>query len=113
MWLWRPFHRCFVKLRRGWNKKSDIIDVFATFFFLSYSKCLYQSALLLTHSKFSTYNVSEHYSKFTLDKAIVDPRITYGSVTHLSFAIPAVLISVVFNILPTLLLILYPDLGLC
>ena len=28
VWLWRPFHRCFVRLRRGWNTKSDIIDAF-------------------------------------------------------------------------------------
>ena len=27
VWLWRPFHRCFVQLRRGWNTKSDLIDV--------------------------------------------------------------------------------------
>ena len=41
MWLLRPFHRCFVRLRRGWNTKSDIIDVFCTFFMLSYSKIIY------------------------------------------------------------------------
>ena len=38
VWLWRPFHRCFVQLRRGWDTKSDIIDVFITFsFFLMIS----------------------------------------------------------------------------
>ena len=108
MCLWKPFHRCFVKLRRGWNKKSDIIDVFATFFLLSYSKCLYQSAVLLYALKVSTYNVSEHSIYFVVERAYIDPSITYGSANHLLFAIPAVLISFVFNILPTLLLILYP-----
>ena len=29
VWLWRPFHRCFVRLQRGWDTKSDIIDVFS------------------------------------------------------------------------------------
>ena len=38
IWLWRPFHRCFARLRRGWNTKSDLIDVFASFFLLSYCK---------------------------------------------------------------------------
>ena len=33
VWLWRPFYRCFVCLRRSWNTKSDIIDAFITFFF--------------------------------------------------------------------------------
>ena len=47
VWMWRPFHRCSVRLRRTWDTKSDIIDVFITFFLLSYSKCLYQTVLLL------------------------------------------------------------------
>ena len=50
VWLWRPFHRCFVRLRRGWDTKSDIIDVFTTFFFLSYDKVLFQ-ALMLVHTR--------------------------------------------------------------
>ena len=33
VWLWKPFHRCFVRLQRGWDTKNDIIDVFTTFFF--------------------------------------------------------------------------------
>ena len=74
VWLWRPFHRCFVKLRRGWNKKSDIIDVFATFFLLSYSKCLYQSVPLLYALKVSTYNVSEHSIYFCLLYTSPSPR---------------------------------------
>ena len=30
--LWRTFHKYIVCLRRGWNTKSDIINVFASFF---------------------------------------------------------------------------------
>ena len=36
--LWRPFNGCFVCLSRGWNTKSDLIDVFTSFFLLFYSK---------------------------------------------------------------------------
>ena len=36
VFLWRPFHRYFVKLQRGWDKTSDIVDVFASFFLLSH-----------------------------------------------------------------------------
>ena len=39
--LWRPLNGCFIFLRRGWNTKSDLIDVFASFFLLSYSKILF------------------------------------------------------------------------
>ena len=37
-WAWKPFHRCFVQLRRGWSNKSDLVDVFASFFLLSSGK---------------------------------------------------------------------------
>ena len=39
--LWRPFHKCFTRIRRGWNTKSDIINVFATFLLISYNKLLH------------------------------------------------------------------------
>ena len=43
VWLWRPFHRCFVKLRREWDTKNDNIDVFCTFLLLSYTKLVSQT----------------------------------------------------------------------
>ena len=104
VWLWRPFHRCFVRLRRGWDTKSDIIDVFATFFFLSCSKILYQT-LLLTFSK-DVKNINESGNYFITYRSLLDLSISYGSTYQLSLAIPA-LISIVFIIPPPLLLILY------
>ena len=44
---WRPFHQCFVKLRREWNTKNDLIDVFITFFILSYNKFATLAVLML------------------------------------------------------------------
>ena len=52
--LWRPFHGWFVHLRRGWNTKSDLIDVFASFFLLSYCKILY--LIILTFDFTETTN---------------------------------------------------------
>ena len=49
VWLWRSMPRCFVRLRRRWNKKSDIIDVFCTFFLLSFSKIMYQTLLFTSY----------------------------------------------------------------
>ena len=65
--LWRPFHGCFVRLRRGWNTKSDLIDVFASFVLLSYSKILYQ--IILTFDSEEIFNYS-----------LTDGRITNGYV---------------------------------
>jgi hypothetical protein len=63
VWLWRLMHRCFIRLRRGWNKTSDIVDIFSTFFLLSFSNCksLYQiasSVLLLPIQSFITPRLS-------------------------------------------------------
>ena len=105
VWLWRPFHGCFVRLRRGLDTKSDIIDVFTTFFTLSYSKILYQTEqFTVTHI---ITNINEAGRKFEERRLLVDPSITYGGSHHLAFVIPSLFISVL-NILPPLLLTLYP-----
>ena len=106
VWLWRPFHRCFVRLRRGWDTKSDIIDAFTTFFFLTYSKILCQTLLLISSKPIRNIEPSGKY--FLTYVSVVDHSVDYGSLYHLSFVIPGVLISLIFNILPPLLLILYP-----
>lgn len=41
--LWKPFHRCFVCLRKRFDTKKDTVDVFVTFLLLTYSKFMYQS----------------------------------------------------------------------
>ena len=104
--LWRPFHRCFVRLRRNWNKKSDIIDVFTTFFLLSYGKIWYQTLILLTSDEITNINISGHHS--TTRQCVIDQNITYGGTYHPIFAIPSTFIFIIFNMLPPLLLILYP-----
>ena len=106
VWLWRPFHRCFVRLRRGWDTKSDIIDVFTTFLLLSCGKILYQTLLLLNHDEILNINLSGQH--FTSYQCVADQSVSYGSIYHLLFAIPSVLIFFVCTIIPLLLLILYP-----
>ena len=39
--FWRPFHKIFVTIRRQWDSRSDLINVFATFLLLSYGKLFY------------------------------------------------------------------------
>ena len=45
--VWRPFHVCFTRFRRRWNPKGSVINAFATFLLLSYSKLLTVSYSLL------------------------------------------------------------------
>ena len=106
VWLWRPFHRCFVRLRRGWDTKSDIVDVFTTFFILSYYKIMYQT-MLLTIKCIMTH-INQFGGYYHTYQPLVDRSINYGSLYHLAFAVPALLIFMVFNVLPPLMLTCYP-----
>ena len=38
--VWRPFRMCFARFRRKWNPKGSVINTFAAFLPLSYSKLL-------------------------------------------------------------------------
>ena len=104
--LWGPFHKCFVRLQRGWDTRSDIIDVFASFFLLVYNKVMYQLVLFARclHLRYMNNATSAYCYKvmmFDMDTDCLSGR-------HLSFLVPLVVFSIVFNILPALLLVFYP-----
>ena len=58
--LWRPFHGYFVWLRTCWNTKTDLIDVFTSFFLLSYSKILYQIMLTFDTEEITSYSLIDN-----------------------------------------------------
>ena len=41
--LWRPFHKSFVRARRTWDPEASMVNAFATFLVLSFSKILFVS----------------------------------------------------------------------
>ena len=106
VWLWRPFHGCFVRLQRGWDTKSDIIDVFITFFILSYNKLLFQSLMLVyTHPVVEIDPVGKPYVAY---HSLFSPTILHGEMRYLALIIPSILVFFMFNFLPPLLLTFYP-----
>ena len=107
VYLWRPFHRCFVQLRRGWDTKNDLIDVFATFFLLSYVKIFYQNFILLSSSHVLTYSLNGNYS-YSNHVPDVDKTISITSAQYITTFSIVALIFLLCNVLPVLLLILYP-----
>ena len=107
VWLWRPFHGCFVRLRRGWDTKSDIIDVFTTFFLLTYSKHLYLSLLMQVTQGVVEYDISGSFVRIS-HMTFVDKSVTSGNKYFLLFTVPAALVSYIFIVFPPLLLALYP-----
>jgi hypothetical protein len=107
--LWKPFRRCIVQLRQGWETKRDITDVFASFFILSYTKIMSQTLIMLSTDKLYNYSMiafeREPYSSYVLN---ADSSITVGSTIYVCIFIFAGLICLVFNIFPALLLTLSP-----
>ena len=103
--LWKPFHKCFVRLQRGWDTRSDIIDAFSSFFLLSYGKLVYQF-LVLSHCIPLKYiqNGVPHYHHILFG----DTSILCSSPKHAFVLVPSILVFIIFNVLPTLLLVLYP-----
>ena len=102
--VWRPFHVCFARFRRRWNPKGSVINTFATFLLLSYSKLLTVSYKLLDAS--TLYNNTGK----TFGPAVLyyDASIEYFSREHLPFALPALCVLLMFVVFPLLLLLLYP-----
>ena len=102
--LWKPFHRYFVSFKRQWNIRASLIDAFVSFLQLSYVKFLIVSFYFLfpTHLyKVDGNPVKESYLLF-------DATIEYFSKDHLPYAILAIVVLSVVNILPMLLLCFYP-----
>ena len=102
--VWRPFHVCFARFRRRWDPKGSVINAFATFLLLSYSKLLTVSYSLLDASELHN-NRDETVGPLVL---FFDASIEYFSRQHLPFAVLAICVLLVFVISPMLLLLLYP-----
>ena len=103
-WLWRPFQRCCVRFRRQWDVRTSIIDVFATFLFLSIIKFLNTSYDILAptfpHTQRGEYSVTAYL--------YYNPTVEYFGKEHLPYVILALCIQFIVFILPLVLLILYP-----
>ena len=101
-----PFRKCMGRVYKDWGERRDVISLFSAFFLLSYSRLMYQASLLLKIVKVTHVDINSHWSiKYTLS---YDSSITYGSSKYIAIAVVLVLIIVVFNIVPALVLILYP-----
>ena len=103
MWLWRPFHRCSVRMRQRWNLRHSIIDAFATFFLLSYMKLLSTSYDLMIYT-----NVYNKCDKWVGNFLYYDATIEYWGPQHMPYACLAIIVFLVGNLLPLALLLLYP-----
>ncbi len=102
VWLWKPFRRCFIRIQRTYIQTS-LIDAFASFLLLSYVKFLSVSFdLLIPVHLYDVHGASmEPYLYF-------DGTVEYFGKQHLPYAVLAITVLIIFNVLPLLLLCLYP-----
>ena len=101
--LWRPFHKCLFLFRRQFNIRSSLVNALATFIILSYIKILNVSFELLTPS--TVYNV---YGERVNVYLFYDGTVEMTSRGYLPYLLLAIVMLLVFNILPLILLTLYP-----
>ena len=106
VWLWRPFHRCFVRLRRGWDTRRDLIDAFNTFFLLSYDQLMFQALMLLNTR--TVLRIDKSGRPYIMYHSILDSESIHEHTYYFLLIIPSFLVPFIFNFLPPLLLVFYP-----
>ena len=108
-WLWKKLKQCFSNLNSTKFKGNySLIDVFATFFLLSYAKLVFTTFNTLTYGITYNLNNSTLLSTFHVE---TDPSIAFFSKEHLPFVIISIALFLVAVIPLTLLLALYPVRG--
>ncbi len=103
IWLCRPLYTCLHRFRKEWDIRSSLIGAFATMLFLSYVKILNVSSNILI-PQYILYMNGSHSKPYVS----IDTDTPYLSKTHLPYFILALAMLFVFNIVPLLLLCLYP-----
>lgn len=102
VWISHPLRSLFARFQRTWNIRTSIMDAYATFFVLSYTKFLSASFDLLM----PTYVCSSETGKKTIS-AYYDANLRYFRGDHLPLALTALAALIVFVIIPTSILLLY------
>ena len=102
--LWKPFHPVFYRFRKVLNIRGSVINAFATFICLSYSKILATSFnLIFSGGVYNTTHGSVHHKgKFLFYNA----SIPFSDVGNAPYFVLAVTMLAVFCLLPLLALLL-------
>ena len=106
--MWRPFRAFFIFFRKNWNIRTSVIDSCVAFFFLSNVKFLSVTFDLLTPIHLYELEDGSNIINKTSTVLYYAGNIGYFNGKHLPYAILAILVSIVFIILPITVLALYP-----
>ena len=102
--LWKPFSWCFAKIRRNWELRASVVDAFATFLLLSYTKfCLLTFYLLVPLWTFDS--AGDKVGDYRL---FFDPSVIYLGDEHKPYFALAIVVLFFVIILPPIFLFIYP-----
>jgi hypothetical protein len=102
--MWSPLYTLLVRVRREWHMRSTIMQAFATFMILSYAKILSTSFDLLRPVHLRTPDGGTLKQTYLY----INGEIVFFGDKHLPYAILAIMMLTVFNILPMAILFLLP-----
>ena len=110
VWPWKLLSVILKPLRRCWNVKTSLVDVFASFIYLSSTRLLLTSINFLIPIRTFTYQQGpDGQMKFTTAYYLLNsPSMEYFDRNHLPFALMAITLSILFFVLPMILLFVYP-----
>ena len=104
VWLWRPFHRCYIRFSHMWNSKLSLVDAFSTFLLLSYSRFIVQSYYMFSFQ--FTYTLNRGWNSRA--SLLYNPGISYFHPSyHLPYVLLLLFIFLLVAIPPIVLLALY------
>ena len=104
VWLWRPCQRCLSLFHRSWEPKTSIVDAFATFLLLAYTKLSIVSVSILTSTQLHDTEGNEVGGSVLY----FDAEVKFLEGEHIGFALLALTVLAVFVVLPPFFLVVYP-----
>ena len=110
VWMWKPLDMILKPIRRQWKVRTSLVDVFASFLYLSSSRLLWVSMnFLLPNKVYSCLEKPDGSMKLTAKYYLYTAStVEYFGKEHIPFAILAIVLSLAFFALPMALLFLYP-----
>ena len=103
LYMWRPFHRFFVRFRRHWGIQTSIMEAFVTFFVLSTTKLFSVSFDFLVGSRLYYRDGNTTWYLY------YEPDIVYFGKVHLPHALMALAVLFVFIVFPLSLLLCFQN----
>ena len=110
VWPWKLLSVILKPMRRCWNIRTSLVDVFASFIYLSSTRLLVTSVNFLNPIRTFTYRQGPdgHMKLTTAYYLLNSPSVEYFHKDHIPFALMAILLSLLFFVLPMILLFVYP-----